>query len=103
MTNHSTYKMPIPDAVGWANKILDVPAGRGPLLHTTLCVRDIASAAYAIGYKAAQADAITDAQQSQRSPFAMQEIAPGMFAMTLENPEQLFTLLDALFGERDFI
>lgn len=90
--DRSKYRMPLIEAVTFmldARKMSFVNACR----MVTLLARDC----YAMGYKAAQADinARNAAKQSKNSnPFDMREVAPGIFAMTLDNPEQLFQLLD---------
>ncbi len=57
---------------------------------------------YDVAYQNGQAD-MRKAQQEQAAPkanpFAMKEVAPGIFALTLDNPEDLFRLLDGLSGE----
>lgn len=92
------YSLPLKDAVDLVKSLRS--------MNIVQAVREFrlwAKSLYTIGYAAGQADANAAQQaKSKASPFAMQEIAPGMFAMTLDNPEQLFALLDMLSGDLPF-
>lgn len=77
----SNYKMSFADALYLAIEIRERSRDNAARL-----VAEIAESAYRLGYMAAKAEAINKP--------AIKEIAPGMFAVTLDNPEDLFRLLD---------
>lgn len=94
MSDLSTFKLSLRDAVDMYKEIGQL--GQENPISAVRALRDVIEHTYQLGYMAAKADAIkAEAEKAKRpDPFTMKEVAPGVHAITLDNPEDLFRLLD---------